>query len=64
MTNRIVIKKNNRVYDVFTGEEGFEPQHWTRFVLAGNGRSRTLKFIKGATLSPEDFAYVQKQLGV
>lgn len=58
MTKRLVIKKANKVIDVFSGEQGFAEQEWTRFLLVG----KYLKFIKGAQLSPHDFNEVKAQL--
>ena len=60
MSKRIVIRKLNKIIDVFSGEEGWESDHWTRFVLIGN----YLKFIKGVQLSPHDFNHVKKELGL
>ena len=60
MTNRIVIKKANRIIDVFFGEEGFGQQEWVRFLLIGN----YLKFVTGAQLNPQDFSEVKKMLGL
>jgi len=60
MTNRIVIKKANRIIDVFFGEEGFVQQEWVRFLLVGN----YLKYVIGAQLSPQDFTEVKKLLGL
>lgn len=58
MTNKLVIRKANRIIDVFSGEQGFVEQDWTRFLLVG----KFLKFIKGAQLSPTDFNLVKKEL--
>lgn len=59
MSKRIVIKKvNSHIIDVFHNEEGFEESGWTRFLLIRG----YLKFLKGAQLSPHDFATVKKEL--
>jgi len=60
MSNRIVIKKANHVVDVFHGEQGFAPQHWTRFLVVRG----FLKFRKGTQMSGQDFNFVKKELGV
>lgn len=60
MSNRLIVKKHNRFIDVFSGEEGFEEQDWTRFLLVGT----FLKFIKGAQLSAHDFNQVKKELNL
>lgn len=60
MTNRIVVKRLGKIIDVFTGEQGWEPEHWTRFLLVNN----YLKFIKGSQMSPQDFNDIKKQLGI
>ena len=60
MTNRIVIRKQNRIIDVFHGEEGFEEHNWTRFLL----KNRFLKYIKGVQMSPQDFNQVKKELSL
>jgi hypothetical protein len=60
MTNRVVIRKHHRIIDVFHGEEGWEENNWTRFLLVGN----YLKFIKGAQMSPKDFNSVKKELAL
>ena len=33
MSNKIVIKKVNSVFDIFFGEEGFDQKHWTRMAV-------------------------------
>ena len=60
MTNRIVIRKQNHVIDVFHGEEGFKEHNWTRFLL----KNKFLKYIKGAQMSPQDFNQVKKELSL
>ncbi len=60
MSKRIVIKKANHIIDVFHGEEGFEEQNWTRFLL----KNKFLKYIKGAQLSAQDFFLIKKELGL
>jgi hypothetical protein len=60
MDTHIVVKKLNNIIDVFHGREGWEQDHWTRFLLIKG----FLKYIKGASLSPEDFLTVKKQLGL
>lgn len=61
MSERIVIKQANRIVDVFFGEEGFEPEHWTRFIMVGHS---FLKYVAGANMPTTDFNFVRKQLGV
>ena len=60
MTNRIVIRKQNNILDVFHGKEGFEEHNWTRFLL----KNKFLKYIKGAQMSPQDFNQVKKELSL
>ena len=60
MSNRIIIKRANHIIDVFHGEQGFEQDTWTRFLLVRG----FLKFIKGSNLSPSDFNYVKKELEI
>jgi hypothetical protein len=60
MSNKIAIRKANHFIDVFHGEIGFAPQHWTRF-LYKNG---ILKFVKGAQMSEKDFNLLRKVLEV
>lgn len=64
MSNKanIVIKQNNRVFDVFTGEEGWGPEQWTRYIVVNVGRSRLLKYLKGVRLSAEIEAYVMSRI--
>jgi hypothetical protein len=59
-TERIVVRKLGHIIDVFHGEEGFESQHWTRFLLVRG----FLKFIKGSQMSSQDMRVVKQQLGV
>lgn len=60
MTKRIVIKKANRIIDVFFGEEDFAQQDWVRFLQVG----KHLKFISGTHMSPADFNVVKLELGL
>lgn len=59
MTDRIIIRKNNRILDVFHGEEGFAEQQWSRFLLV----NKTLKFIKGAQMSVADLQTLKQMVG-
>lgn len=61
MSERIVIKQANRIVDVFWGEEGFEPDNWTRFVVVGH---TFLKYLAGANMTAQDFNDVRTRLGV
>ncbi len=60
MNKHIIIKKANNVIDVFHGQEGWEKQDWTRFLLVKG----FLKYINGAQMSTNDFFFVKKELGL
>lgn len=61
MSQRIVIRKANKIIDVFHGEQGWEKHEHTRLMLTSNN---FLKFVSGAKLSSQDFYEVKKQLGI
>lgn len=61
MSDKIVIRQNKSIIDVFFGNEGWLPHEWARFILI-NGKY--LKFLKGASLSASDFRDVCTKLGV
>jgi len=56
MTPRIVIKRINKILDIFTSESGWDK--WARYVNV-NGY---LKYLRGHELSKADLLYVQGQL--
>ena len=53
---------SGRVADVFSGQEGWGQEQWTRFIVIGYGRSRTIKFLKGIQLDKPTFLFVQQKL--
>lgn len=62
MSQRISIKHSGAIVDVFSGEDGFSQEDWTRFVLVKS--QKVLKFVKGKTLSMDDMSFVKKELGL
>lgn len=59
MSKKIVIKQVlGRVYDVFFGEEGWEPNEHTRFVVVGKD---FVKYLSGANMPPDVLRYVIKE---
>jgi len=56
VTPRIVIKRINKILDIFTSESGWDK--WARYVNV-NGY---LKYLRGHELSKADLLYVQGQL--
>ena len=59
MSNRIVIRKAGKIVDVFFGEEGWEKEEWARFIMMPD---KYLKFLRGATLSTEDYRSLHREL--
>ena len=64
MSNKIVIKKVNSVFDIFFGEEGFDQKHWTRMAVVKTQNGNFLKYLKGAQMPARDMMEVRKMLGV
>ncbi len=56
-TQRLVVKKANRIIDVFFGETGFGKEEWARFAVIPGG---FLKHLGGSFLSAEDFQEIRK----
>ena len=62
MSERIQIKRANKVVDVFFGEEGWEPQEHTRLLMVNTKNGVFLKYLSGAQLSNNDFNSVKEKL--
>ena len=55
-TKRLVVKKANRIIDVFFGETGWTKDEWARFAVIPGGY---IKHLGGATLSTQDFQEIR-----
>ena len=62
MTERIKIKRANKVVDVFFGEKGWKPQEHTRLLMVNTKNGVFLKYLSGAQLSTSDFNSVKEKL--